>query len=559
MGAEPRYYKDAMHNYMILESAQSPENYQYRMLAANHVEGLLPCSLRFIDGECLLYYEITSRQSVACLFERRGMEGREAMALLRALTGIYTRLGEYLLDRDNLLLRPEYIFYDFARGEFCFTYSPEPIMEENGVTPAAQLLEFMSEKTDSGDREVLGLLYSLCAKAENPNFLLTETDLGVEMEETGSGGEEAEHRENGESETDRECRKRVANREHRENCEEEKRQREMLTGGRQRAEEEREEALPGDGGNFREERISEKKKRNRETVESDRKNRTSESEAGRSSDGSREAEKRNDPEKGRKGVLRFLILSIFFLMTGLAIRWGRQFYYLTPEQELVSRAVMFLALGLAILCAGGGAVMSFVHGKKAGLRQKEETLRQELEAMTRTGEESYGGDTPLWKGNVAGKSGGRQAGGEGVLPERSAMAANDVAERTGISSLTANGGDAAAEPVFADEIYLGETECGGKKLYGEGDARKYRIPLRNLPCTAGRMAGYADYVIDEPSVSRLHARFSKEEGEKGGVRMTDLNSVNGTYLNGVRLEPNGSVRIEPGDEIRLGQLEFCYR
>ena len=39
----------------------------------------------------------------------------------------------------------------------------------------------------------------------------------------------------------------------------------------------------------------------------------------------------------------------------------------------------------------------------------------------------------------------------------------------------------------------------------------------------------------------------------------DLNSTNGTFRNGMRLEPNASEIIEPGDEIRLGKLKFIYR
>lgn len=41
--------------------------------------------------------------------------------------------------------------------------------------------------------------------------------------------------------------------------------------------------------------------------------------------------------------------------------------------------------------------------------------------------------------------------------------------------------------------------------------------------------------------------------------MTDLNSTNGTFKNGLRLTPNTSEILEPGDEIRLGKLKFVYR
>lgn len=38
----------------------------------------------------------------------------------------------------------------------------------------------------------------------------------------------------------------------------------------------------------------------------------------------------------------------------------------------------------------------------------------------------------------------------------------------------------------------------------------------------------------------------------------DLHSTNGTYVNGVRLEPDCKVEIQVGDQIGLGKLNFTY-
>lgn len=94
------------------------------------------------------------------------------------------------------------------------------------------------------------------------------------------------------------------------------------------------------------------------------------------------------------------------------------------------------------------------------------------------------------------------------------------------------------------------------KLYGINKGNKYHIDIENAPFTVGKMAGSVDFVIKHESISRIHARFTKEEGK---VYVTDLNSTNGTFKNGLRLEPNETISIEAGDEIRLGKMEFCYR
>ena len=71
-----------------------------------------------------------------------------------------------------------------------------------------------------------------------------------------------------------------------------------------------------------------------------------------------------------------------------------------------------------------------------------------------------------------------------------------------------------------------------------------------------KMAGAVDLVLNDQSVSRLHARISRDGNR---FFITDLNSTNGTFRNGMRLEPNASEIIEPGDEIGIGKLKFIYR
>lgn len=94
------------------------------------------------------------------------------------------------------------------------------------------------------------------------------------------------------------------------------------------------------------------------------------------------------------------------------------------------------------------------------------------------------------------------------------------------------------------------------KLYGMNKGNKYHIDLNKLPCTIGKMAGGVDIVIRDSTISRIHARFTRQEN---GICVTDLNSTNGSFKNGLRLEPNETVLIEPGDELRFGRMTFCYR
>jgi hypothetical protein len=62
-------------------------------------------------------------------------------------------------------------------------------------------------------------------------------------------------------------------------------------------------------------------------------------------------------------------------------------------------------------------------------------------------------------------------------------------------------------------------------------------------------AGDNDYVVNNPYVSRYHAQLTREPG--GFLLLEDLDSANGTYVNGVRIKRK---RITPTDTIRLGDF-----
>ena len=79
------------------------------------------------------------------------------------------------------------------------------------------------------------------------------------------------------------------------------------------------------------------------------------------------------------------------------------------------------------------------------------------------------------------------------------------------------------------------------------------VSFRLLPGftrTIGR-AGAADFCVDVPLVSRLHCRV--EVGEDGSVEVVDLDSTNGTWIDGERIT---RAPLTPGSVLRVGRVEF---
>lgn len=183
-----QYYKDAMTNYLIIRCPETTlEGYQYRMLAINRVQGLLPCSVRKIDGESFLYYEITSRQNIARIYEHRFISGKEMKQILYSLAQMNQMLEEYLLDSDKLILDPEYIFFDYEAEKFYFVYFPEIMPEEN----LQKLIEYLTEKSDPENAESTAVIYRLCDLASHEGFILREEVLDEEWDKAKEKNVEA--------------------------------------------------------------------------------------------------------------------------------------------------------------------------------------------------------------------------------------------------------------------------------------------------------------------------------------------------------------------------------
>ena len=74
--------------------------------------------------------------------------------------------------------------------------------------------------------------------------------------------------------------------------------------------------------------------------------------------------------------------------------------------------------------------------------------------------------------------------------------------------------------------------------------------------TIGKRREEADVVLEDISVSRMHARIFREVTE---FYLEDLNSTNGTVKNGLPLQPYEKRKLEDEDEILIGKKLLIFR
>jgi pSer/pThr/pTyr-binding forkhead associated (FHA) protein len=78
--------------------------------------------------------------------------------------------------------------------------------------------------------------------------------------------------------------------------------------------------------------------------------------------------------------------------------------------------------------------------------------------------------------------------------------------------------------------------------------KTFRLPPGTIR-TLGRAAG-ADFIVDAALVSRVHCRFTAMAD--GGLEVRDLESTNGTFVNGQRTDV---ARLASGDRVQIGRVE----
>lgn len=89
-------------------------------------------------------------------------------------------------------------------------------------------------------------------------------------------------------------------------------------------------------------------------------------------------------------------------------------------------------------------------------------------------------------------------------------------------------------------------------VFLRGELLAVQIPLDRQQVTLGRALD-ADIRVNDPRASRLHARIDSEHDEQIGqtrYRLSDLESTNGTILNGKPIE---SAFLEDGDKFEIGE------
>ena len=99
------------------------------------------------------------------------------------------------------------------------------------------------------------------------------------------------------------------------------------------------------------------------------------------------------------------------------------------------------------------------------------------------------------------------------------------------------------------------TVSGPASLVSKEPGELATIYLNEDLTVIGKLETACDAVISLPTVSRIHAKIRKKEEN---YFLSDMNSRNGTSVNGRLLRPDEEYQLEPEDEVDFAQARYIF-
>ena len=479
------YKRDVSHNYLILreEEKVNTASYQVRMLTGNVIPSILKCRLQGLDGNLLFYYDITSRQSLASFYEQRKFHRKDLHMLFCGFIRVMEEMAEFLMNTDQLLLCPEYIFLDIEKREVKFCCLPDyhhPIQEQ-----FRELTEYLLPRLDHEDSQAVSMGYGVYRKAMETGFQLEHIKEAIYQNREATGKND--------------------------NKESAQKQEQKLTGNN----------LDG-ADNFGEE--IQKKTDVSQLLKTDMEDKTSKRK-------DKKKEESVSHKSANEWTAALLCVSTAAVMIILLIL--RYLGYLPgiPAEAIFGGAIILLALA---------AFLSWTAEKKKQKKQMSAEWRQKVQRELADTKESDDkkkraerNSENLYEADISQRKMSEWGEEKYKMPECTGEAEN-----------------------YGETVVLSAGQAEGPaSLVSREPGELATIYLDRDLMVIGKMENAADAVISLPTVSRIHAKIRKVDEE---YYLSDLNSRNGTSVNGRLLKTGEEYQLQDEDQVEFAQARYIF-
>lgn len=123
-----------------------------------------------MDGQFLVYFDITSRQSLSTLYEERKFGVDDLRLVFGGFVQAMEDVAEYLMNLGQMVIAPEYIFVDMEKKKIYFCLMPG--YEKDIREQFQALTEYILPKIDHEDGDAVILGYGVYRRGMEDSFHL---------------------------------------------------------------------------------------------------------------------------------------------------------------------------------------------------------------------------------------------------------------------------------------------------------------------------------------------------------------------------------------------------
>lgn len=457
------FRRDMDHNYLIIQEdiVVDTSAYQVRMLAGNVIPSILKCRIQSLDGSQFFSYDITSKQPLSVLYEEKKFRIRDLQMVFGGFVNVMEELTEFLMNPEQLILRPEYIYLDIESQKVYFCCLPgfhREIQEQ-----FRELTEYILPKLEHEDDQAVVLGYGIYKKALEPGFQLETVKAAV----------------------------------------------------------------------YRKEEI--KKEKSDFSSEEKPGNKTELEKKEQKADLYQEISEQNEKEEKKNIFKNRKIKSAAVCAAGLLLLLA---VLATSALGYIPWLSVETAIAAGIFILGLGALSVWIFEKKKRKQENAEIWKKKS-------------DKPLPEREMALHESKRSED----LSEKGNQGEDQVETELGETGALFDK-NFREDSVFGETVVLSTSQQQGPASFVSREPGELAtIYLDRDLMVVGKLVNAADAVIPVPTVSRVHARIRKKDD---GYYLTDLNSRNGTAVNGIMLKGNEEYLLQDEDEVDFAQARYVF-
>ena len=153
------------------------EDYQMQMLERNTIGSLLKVTGSGSNGQSRYSFHTRDFVSMEKEYSRQEMKKDDVEQFTIQLMAAVKEVREYLLEPDQILLAPEFIFVRDGMYRFCYLPRTDPVNKKSLCVSFHELTEYFIRKLDHRDTEGIFLIYKLHIETFKDSY-----DLGKILE-----------------------------------------------------------------------------------------------------------------------------------------------------------------------------------------------------------------------------------------------------------------------------------------------------------------------------------------------------------------------------------------